>query len=416
MMQPIRGFKDILPSEIEWWQKIYIKSLELFRLFNYQEIRTPILEYNALFLREKEALSNPLSKEMYSFYDKNQRYLSLRPEGTASIMRAYLSNKLYLNNYLQKLWYFSPMFRYERPQLGRQRQFYQLGLECIGSLNPASDVEIIRLITLLFDFFYVKGYTLEINSIGNILERSLYIKKLKEYLDPYLLDFSVEEKKKFKFNPLKLLDTKNQKIQAILAEGPSIMHFLEEKSLKHFYTVCNNLNCLGISFKITSNLVRGLDYYNYTAFEIKRSCQYKKQTLAGGGRYDSLCSTLGGPFVPAVGGAIGLERFLLATEQDKTNSLYQRDQKILILTKDVSSAKYIWFIVTFLIENNISFELDSSSHKLKDKILRANNMGIKICLIINTKDIDNSCILLKNLDLHLNKLIKIQDLIKYLKY
>nr|YP_009399811.1 Histidine-tRNA ligase [Digenea simplex]ARW69630.1 Histidine-tRNA ligase [Digenea simplex] len=412
-MQLLRGTKDILPDEIKLWQHIYEVAFKVLTLNNYFEIRTPILESTELFKRSIGDFTDIVNKEMYSFNDQGKRNITLRPEGTASIARSFITNKLYQSQTINRLWYMGPMFRYERPQRGRQRQFHQLGLECIGSYMPTADVEVIRLAIKLLNSLKCNEYILEINSIGNINERETYAKYLIDYLKKYYSDLDEDSQKRLETNPLRILDSKNHKTQEILINAPKLKSYLNSSSQEHFNHICSNLSYLGIKYNINDNLVRGLDYYNYTAFEIKSTANNQQNTICGGGRYDKLIQQLGGPYTPSVGWAIGLERLIILTRtqllsQNKINRIYIACQSY--------ETYYIWDVINIIEIYHIQFNLDLSNQKLYKQLKKANQLGSKICFILGQEEVKNKCIQAKWLDTGTQQNIKISQLDSYLKY
>nr|YP_010952306.1 histidine tRNA synthetase [Gloiopeltis furcata]WMP13975.1 histidine tRNA synthetase [Gloiopeltis furcata] len=392
-MQPLRGTKDILSDEILIWQHIYSKALKILTLSNYHEIRTPILESTTLFTRSIGNGTDIVNKEMYSFRDQGLREITLRPEGTASIARAFISNKLGQENRIQRLWYCGPMFRYERPQNGRQRQFHQLGIECIGSFNPMADAEVIRIAYSILKALKCPDYQLEINSIGNTLERNNYKKALVEYLYKYKDDLDTDSLKRLQINPLRILDSKNQKTQEILCNAPLLASFLQKPSKKHFYNVCDYLACSNIGYTINQKLVRGLDYYNYTAFEIKTRSLGSQDTICGGGRYDSLIQQLGGQETPSVGWAIGLERLVLLVKN--IIALKENQPSIYLATQGTLAQKKIWTIISILEKNLISFELDLNGNTFQKQLKKASKSGAKVCLLLGEDEVHNNIITIK---------------------
>lgn len=413
-MQPLRGTKDILQDEIILWQRIYSTAYEILTLHNYNEIRTPFLESTNLFHRSIGNYTDIVNKEMYSFTDQGKRNITLRPEGTASVARAFISNQLHLKQTIHRLWYLGAMFRYERPQRGRQRQFHQLGIECIGSVNPIADVEVIRLAIKILQALQCKDYILEINSIGSIEERNMYQIELIDYLNKYKNELDIDSQSKLQTNPLRILDSKNLKTQEILSEGPRLKHFLNSTSLNHFNEICYNLHFLDIAYKINDKLVRGLDYYNYTAFEIKTKKLGSQNTICGGGRYDKLIEQLGGPKTPSVGWAIGIERLLLVIEnQIKIKKNYK---PIYIAVQDNKSGHKIWSIVKILEQCKIKFELDLSNNSLHKQLKKADQMDIKICFILGEQEIKNQYITVKWLQSRIQQQIQLHQLKNYLGY
>lgn len=411
-MQSLRGTKDILPNEIHIWQYIYEIVEEILSLSNYKEIRTPIIENTSLFTRSIGDGTDIINKEMYTFKDQGKRNITLRPEGTASIARAFISNKLYAEKKLQRLWYCGPMFRYERPQYGRQRQFHQLGIECIGSLSPMADIEVIRLAIKILNLLNCSKYILEINSIGSLEERNIYKEKLVDYLKKYNEDLDEDSKKRLYSNPLRILDSKNSKTQEILLEAPQLQSYLQSQSIKHFHEICEHLQYLNIHYNINTKLVRGLDYYNYTAFEIKIKELNNQDTICGGGRYDKLIEQLGGPSTPSVGWAIGLERLLLIIQ--KNLNIKDQELDIYIATKGHEAQKKIWNIIEILEEYNIRFELDLNQSSLQKQLKKANQFGAKICLIMGENEIINKYITIKYLQTGHQEIVDINNLRTYL--
>nr|YP_009392574.1 Histidine-tRNA ligase [Caloglossa monosticha]ARW61136.1 Histidine-tRNA ligase [Caloglossa monosticha] len=379
-MQSLRGTKDILPNEIANWQDIYIKVQQLFNICNYYEIRTPILEQTDLFCRSIGNDTDIINKEMYSFKDQGKRNITLRPEGTASIARAYIANKMYKNGKISKLWYLGPMFRYERPQKGRQRQFHQLGIECIGSSSPIADTEVIRIANKILQIFCLNNYTIEINSIGNSKEREKYKEKLKEYLNQYKKDLDEDSKKRLDTNPLRILDSKNLQTKQILYDAPKLKSYLEFTSLNHFDQVCKHLTYLEIPYIVNNKLVRGLDYYNYTAFEIKTDQLGAQETICGGGRYDELIEQLGGPMTPSVGWAIGIERLLILIKSQLNNQI--KPLNIYVIAKGIEAQKQAWNVIRIIEECQINFNLDLTESNLIKQLKQANLLKARMCLII----------------------------------
>lgn len=412
-MKTLRGTKDILPNEIQNWQKIYDIANKILNKNNYKEIRTPIIEHRKLFERSIGDFTDIVNKEMYTFLDQGNREITLRPEGTVSIARSVINSKIYINKSINRLWYLGPMFRYERPQQGRQRQFHQLGVECIGSSMPIADVEVINIANdILTNINKNEEYLLEINSIGNIQERQIYIQDLIDYLKKYEQDLDTDSRNRLYTNPLRILDSKNIKTQEILRTGPIIHKYLNKNSLEHFETICNHLTYLKIQYKINHYLVRGLDYYNCTAFEIKTQDNNNQQsTICGGGRYDNLFKQIGGPDIPAVGWAIGIERLIPLIDNK-----YKENTIIYMAVNQVYNHTALWDIINTLKEHEIPFELDLSGNTLKKQIKQANKLEIKICFILGENEIANKFITIKWLQTGMQQNIKFSEFRKYIKY
>jgi histidyl-tRNA synthetase len=304
-LKNVRGTKDILPEDSFKWQHIETKVREIFELYNYKEIRTPIFEETELFARGIGELTDIVSKEMYTFEDKGGTKLTLKPEMTASVMRAYIQYEINKKVPLFKVYYISPMFRQERPQAGRLRQFHQIGAEAIGSVNPEVDAEIISLTLHIIDSFGVKNFLLKINSVGCQKCRPKYKVVLRDYLKNFYDSLSEESKRRFEYNPLRILDSKDESDRKIVQNAPKILDYLCNECDVHFKELLTYLDVLGISYEVDAHLVRGLDYYTKTAFEVLSKELGSQDAIAGGGRYDMLSSLIGGPDIPGVGLCFG---------------------------------------------------------------------------------------------------------------
>jgi histidyl-tRNA synthetase len=412
-MQSIRGMQDILPEEIKYWQYIYLAAIETFETASYQEIRTPLLENTALFERSIGKDTDILNKEMYTFKDRGNRDLTLRPEGTASIARAIIEHNLCNDNQIQRLWYLAPMFRYERPQYGRQRQFHQLGIECTGSYSPMADAEIIYLAKYFLDKLKCPCYSIQINSIGSIEDRNRYKLDLKKYLHPYIEDLDSESKNRLLNNPIKILDSKDQKTQEILNDAPKLIDYLEKSTLEHFKEVIDYLETLNIKYTINTKIVRGLDYYNKTAFEIKTNLLGAQDTICGGGRYDNLIQHLGGPPIPAVGWAIGIERLLLLVK----NKLEVESQPLYyyIATQGSEAKKYILKIIPSIQQYRIKFEIDFTDSSFQKQLKKASKKEAIMCLLISPYEVQSNTITLKWLKQYKQQTYNIADFLNTLK-
>lgn len=412
-MQTIRGTKDILPDEIPAWQNLYYQALKLLKVYNYHEIRTPIIENTEVFLKSVGNSSDIINKEMYRFIDQGDRDISLRPEGTACIARAIASNKLYTINPIQKLWYMGPMFRYERPQQGRQRQFHQLGIECIGSNDPVADVEVINIAYSLFNRLKYYDYTIEINSLGTIQERNNYKIAFKNFLQTYQNDLDIDSKRRLNTNPLRILDSKDCHTQKLIQDAPCIDKYLNKESKLHFETVLEILNKLHIPYKINTKLVRGLDYYNHTAFEIIDNQINNKTTICGGGRYYNLVKQFGGPDMPGVGWAIGIERLLMILKHIDDNK--SKDMRFEIINDSLDGQKQSCYLSQLLAENNIKFNLNFSNQNLNKQIKKAIQNKATGCIIIGDDEDKNSTITVKWIQEHYQETIDSNKIIRYLK-
>lgn len=400
-MQSVRGMYDILPDQIDYWSCFVDISKEVLEPAGYREIRTPILESTALFLRCIGQGTDILNKEMYSFEDQGDRSLTLRPEGTASIARSIIQHNL-LNNYpIQRFWYIGPMFRYERPQQGRQRQFHQLGIECVGSASPIADAEILYLAMSLLDKLKCPNYKLEINSIGDFQERANYKEKLTSYLLSYVDDLDTYEQKKLLTNPLKVFDSKSPQTQKILQHAPKITDFLSLASWKHFEIILEYLNSMNIQYIVNPNLVRGLDYYTKTTFEIKTCMLGAQDTICGGGRYDNLIEQLGGKHAPAVGWAIGVERLLLLLKNYL--KIVERSIDYYIVADGEAARKYTLQLLPVLQAHDMKYRIELTDAKLSKQLKKAVKYSAVACIIIRDDEVQNQTVTIKWLNNYYQK-------------
>ena len=309
-LQTLRGMVDLLPEQTRRWQAVESVAREHFRCAGLDEIRTPLLEFTDLFARGIGEATDVVGKEMYTFVDRGDRSCTLRPEGTASVVRAALQHGL-LTQGTQRLWYGGPMFRYERPQAGRQRQFHQIGVEFLGASSPRSDAEVIALAWDLLSALGIQGLKLEINSLGTPEDRLRFRSDLVGWLEQRVEQLDPDSQERLSTNPLRILDSKDKGTQLLLNEAPTLLGALSEESIHRFDQVRALLTALQIPYQLNPRLVRGLDYYGHTAFEITSDQLGAQATVCGGGRYDGLIEQLGGPATPAIGWALGMERLLL---------------------------------------------------------------------------------------------------------
>lgn len=391
-IQAPRGTRDILPEEIIHWQTIEEIARRILRQAAYREIRTPIFEYTDLFERGIGEATDVVGKEMYTFSDKSDRSLTLRPEGTAGAVRAYIEQGLHAQGGVQRLWYTGPMFRYERPKAGRQRQFHQLGLEVLGSANPRADAEGISLALDLFGQLGLQDLRVELNSVGTASDRQGYRTALVEYLTPYRDSLDKDSQDRLTRNPLRILDSKDPKTQEIVQDAPSILEHLCQDSKALFERVQNCLAHLGISYHLNPRLVRGLDYYTHTAFEIQSDALGTEATICGGGRYDGLVAELGGPATPAVGWALGLERLVLLVQQLNTTAPVV--DAYCVARGDVAELQALT-LCRQLRQANISVEMDLSGSAFGKQLKRADRSGAVLCLILGEEEAQNQTVHLK---------------------
>ena len=393
-IQALRGTRDILPGEVEYWQKIEQCARNIFNRANYQEIRTPVFEQTELFKRGIGEATDVVGKEMYSFNSRGDDYsITLRPEGTAGVVRAYIQNSLHAQGGVQRLWYTGAMFRYERPQAGRQRQFHQLGLEVLGSADPRADVEVIAIATDILQTLGLKNLHLDINSVGNVEDRQHYRQALVEYFTPYKDELDTDSKERLTRNPLRILDSKDKRTQEIAQAAPSILKYLGAYSQQHFEQVQQLLTSLDIAYKVNPRLVRGLDYYTHTAFEIISDDLGAQATVCGGGRYDGLVSQLGGVETPAVGWAIGLERLTILLQQLQPLPAQLID--FYVVSKGDEAQAQALKIAQKLRQQGFSVELDLSGSGFKKQFARADRSSAIACLIIGEEEAATSSVKLK---------------------
>ena len=393
MIQALRGTRDILPEEVGYWQLIEATVRDVLGRAVYQEIRPPMFEQTDLFERGIGEATDVVGKEMYTFQDRGDRSITLRPEGTAGVVRAYIQNKLNAQGGVQRLWYTGAMFRYERPRAGRQRQFHQVGLELIGSNAPRADVEVIALAVDILQTLGLKNLELDINSVGNGSDRANYREVLVNYLEPYKDDLDEDSKDRLTRNPLRILDSKDPKTQEIAQNAPKITEHLGTESKKHFDTVLQLLTDLNIKYQIDHCLVRGLDYYTHTAFEIKSDDLGAQATVCGGGRYDGLVAELGGLETQAVGWAIGMERLVLLLQQMFSSPINAPE---LYVVSRGEAAEAQGLILTQKLRNaGFSVELDLSGSAFGKQFKRANRSGAVACLVLGDAEAENKSVNLK---------------------
>lgn len=397
--QKPKGTQDILPDESAKWQYVEAMARQVFSEYQYKELRTPIFEHYEVVSRAGDT-TDIVQKEMYDFYDKGDRHITLRPEGTAPMVRAFVEHKLFGNDYQKpyKTYYMGPMFRYERPQAGRLRQFHQIGVEVFGTSRPESDVEAMA---MALDFFSRLGITdlkLVINSLGDQESRMAYRQALIDYLTPFQDEMSEDSRRRYKENPLRVLDSKDPKDKAIIQEAPSILDYLNEESERHFTEVKALLDALNIEYVIDSNMVRGLDYYNHTIFEIMSEAKGfgSQTTICAGGRYNGLVEELGGPETPSFGFALGIERVLIALNaMQNTENEQGIDAYIVGIGEEVNAE--VLRLVLSLRHQGFSAERDFLNRKMKAQFKTANKLNARLVLTIGENELSHNEINIKNM-------------------
>jgi len=419
-IQSIRGTYDILPDTCHVWEWLETKARGLFCRFNFKEIRTPVFEQTELFMRTIGEQTDIVSKEMYSFLDRKNRSLTLRPEGTASIVRSFLEHKLLQENVVSKVFYMGPMFRYERPQAGRQRQFHQLGIEIIGSDKPVADIEAIFLLKSFFEEIGLDDVKFRINSTGSFEARSGLNKNLKDILASHIQDMCADCRVRYEKNVLRIYDCKNKNCQEIIKTLPGINELLGQDDIVHFTEVTKGLDALGIEYVIDNRLVRGLDYYTRTIFEAYSDKLGACDALAGGGRYDGLFKELGSSGnIGAVGFAVGIERVINIL--NRLNNLpVEKKPDIFMISSTAENAILNFKLIQKLRRLGFSVEFDLLNRNMKPQFRLASKINASIALIQGEEELMNNKIKVKNLALHeeivcdSNDLIdKLNEILKY---
>ena len=397
-IKSIRGVKDILPGEIEKWQWVESEAHRIFCRHGFKEIRLPIFEATDLFKRSIGDTTDIVEKEMYTFKDKGGEDITLRPEGTASVVRSYIEHKMHGRNPLTKLYYFGPMFRYERPQAGRFRQFYQIGVEALGSASPAVDAEVI---TMLMEFFKALGLTgleLQINSLGCKDCRPQYRKILKTAIKTHLNDLCANCNQRYERNPLRVLDCKVERDSEIARGLPKIKDHLCSQCEDDFAEVQKFLDSVQTSYTVNDQIVRGLDYYNRTTFEvISKTGLGSQNAVCGGGRYDSLVEDFEGPPTPCFGFALGMERLISILPEEKLQSLEQRPD-IYLVSLGEEAQKLAFAIAHQLRGVGLYVEREIEGASMKSQMRKANKLASRFTLIIGENEIKNRQYVLKNMD------------------
>lgn len=410
-----RGTKDILPEEVGVWQYLEETFREVCSLFGYQEIKTPIFEEAALFVRGVGRDTDIVSKEMYNFKDKGDRELSLRPEGTAPIIRAYVEHSLYKKTPLLKLYYLGPMFRYDRPQAGRWRQFHHLGVEAIGSSQPALDGEVIALALYFLKRLKIKELELQLNSVGCPTCREAYQKDLQKCLKDKLPLLCSDCQNRFSNNPLRVLDCKKEPCQEVVKSIPPVLDYLCQDCQEHFAGVKEYLDEIKIKYTLNPHLVRGLDYYTRTAFEITSTHLGAQNALGGGGRYDGLVETCGGPSIPAVGMALGVERIIIALQEERIELPLKKKEETFIATVREEAKKEGFKLLSQLRAAGFAADLDYRPSSLKAQMRQGDKKGARFVIIIGEEELKRGVVSLRDLRQGKQEEIKKEEIIKVLK-
>jgi len=397
-LQKPKGTQDILPADSAKWQYVENVARETFKKYNYGEIRTPMFEHYEVISRSVGDTTDIVTKEMYDFHDKGDRHITLRPEGTAPVVRSYVENKLFAPEVQKpvKVYYIGSMFRYERPQAGRLREFHQLGVECFGSKNPATDVETIAMAYQLFNTLGIKDVTLHLNSLGNTESRLAYRQALIDYLTPMRESLSKDSQRRLDENPLRVLDSKEKEDKVAVKNAPSILDYLDEESQVHFDEVRTMLDSLNIPYVIDTNMVRGLDYYNHTIFEFITTIDKSELTICAGGRYDSLVEYFGGPETAGFGFGLGLERLLLVLDKQGIELPVEENLDVYIAVLGSGANGKALELVQAIRYQGFKAERDYLGRKIKAQFKSADTFKAKTVITLGESEVESGQVNVKN--------------------
>ncbi|MDT2045355.1 histidine--tRNA ligase [Priestia aryabhattai] len=413
-----RGTQDILPGKVEYWQFVEQKAREICRAFNYKEIRTPMFEHTELFQRGVGETTDIVQKEMYTFKDRGDRSLTLRPEGTAAVGRSYVTHKMFGNpNQPTKLFYIGPMFRYERPQAGRFRQFVQFGVEALGVNDPAIDAEVLALLMNFYQSLGLKKLKLVVNSLGDTESRQAHRQALIDHFSPRIGEFCSDCQNRLHKNPLRILDCKKDRDHELMHTAPSILEYLNDYSKEYFENVQQYLTDLDIEYVVDPTLVRGLDYYNHTAFELMSEAEGfgAITTLCGGGRYNGLIQEIGGPETPGIGFALSIERLLSALEAESIELPVEKGIDCYVVTLgDAAKAKSV-ALVNKLRKAGFVTEKDYQDKKVKGQFKSADRLEAKYVVVLGDDELEKGVANVKDMALGQQEEVKLEELVAYLQ-
>ena len=397
-LQKPKGTQDILPADSAKWQYVENVARETFKKYNYGEIRTPMFEHYEVISRSVGDTTDIVTKEMYDFHDKGDRHITLRPEGTAPVVRSYVENKLFAPEVQKpvKVYYIGSMFRYERPQAGRLREFHQLGVECFGSKNPATDVETIAMAYQLFNTLGIKEVILHLNSLGNTESRLAYRQALIDYLIPMRDTLSKDSQRRLDENPLRVLDSKEKEDKVAVENAPSILDYLDDESQAHFDEVRAMLDSLNIPYVIDTNMVRGLDYYNHTIFEFITTIDKSELTICAGGRYDSLVEYFGGPETAGFGFGLGLERLLLVLDKQGIELPVEESLDVYIAVLGSGANGKALELVQAIRYQGFKAERDYLGRKIKAQFKSADTFKAKTVITLGESEVESGQVNVKN--------------------
>ncbi|MCK9235610.1 MAG: histidine--tRNA ligase [Acholeplasmataceae bacterium] len=416
MNYKVKGTYDVLPHESHQWIELERKIREILSLYNMREIRTPMMEYSQVFHRESEG-SDMVTKETYNFLDRSNRELTLRPEGTAGVIRSYVEHKLYATQELEKVYYIGPNFRYERPQKGRYRQFYQFGVEAIGSSDPKLDAEMIILAYDFINRLKLKDVVVKINSLGDDASRANYQKALTAHFLPHKETLCKDCQERLEKNPLRILDCKVDAQHPAVLSAPSPLDLLNESSKNHFEIVKEHLKETDIHFVIEPKLVRGLDYYSHTVFEVDAHIEGfgAQNTLGGGGRYQNMIQEMGGPDLGAVGFAFGMERLLIALNSLQIDFSKDLELDVYILTTSLEMEKPATKLLYNLRKANWVADMNYTQKAFKGQLRQALRLKAKYLVILGDEEYAKQTVSVKNTETEVQETVALSSLIEYLK-
>lgn len=417
MINKPKGTWDLYGENAKKWQYINKEIEDLMSKFNYQYIRTPIFESSALFHRGIGETTDIVSKETYDFKDRGDRDITLRPEGTAGVIRSFIENKMYADSVQPvKLFYNGTMYRYERPQAGRDREFTQFGVEVLGSNDPRIDAEVISIPVILFKVLGLEGVKVKINSLGDKESRENYKKALIEYFTPKIKDLCEDCNNRLEKNPLRILDCKVDKENKILKNAPVTIDYLNKESKEYFDKVREYLTELEVEYETDSRLVRGLDYYNHTIFEIEASVEGfgSNNVLAGGGRYNGLVELLGGPETPGIGFALGIGRIVQAIDLEEIDLPIDNDLDVFVMAVSETEKKYSASLIQYLRMNGYKVDTEYNDKGLKAQFKKADRLNAKFLIILNDEDLSEDVIKVKNNKTKEEELVSNDYLLYYL--
>lgn len=389
----------------------------LMEKYNYEYVRTPLFESSELFHRGVGETTDIVTKETYDFVDRGERKMTLRPEGTAGVVRSFIENKMYGRADMPvKTWYYGPMYRYERPQSGRFREFYQFGVEVFGSKDALMDAEVISIPVRLYELLGLKNIKVNINSLGDRESRNAYREALVEYFKPHLDDLCEDCRERFMKNPLRILDCKVDSEKEIMKNAPCMIDYLNESSKKHFEDVGKYLESMDIEYSVNPKIVRGLDYYTHTVFEVEASVEGfgSQNVLCGGGRYDSLVENIGGPSIPGVGFALGMERLITALDYEKINLVEEKSIDVYIIPMSETEKDYSIRLLNVLRMNGFNSDMDYMDRNIKSNFKQADRLNAKFVVIIGEEEVNSNVITIKDNKSKAEYKVNVEEIVEFL--